>query len=446
MRGTDERSDSLLPMKSSTDSTKQKRKILLSFGLGRLHFVQATESLLKHGLDMEVAQGLVPKRSTMVLFQMISSANPKLRRVYFGLRRRMLEILPADLNHSIGTPEVLQEILIQVSKLGIGSTETARRFSWRSFGRLSAKLLSNQDIVHVRAGAGHKIIEAARARRIPVLVDFSIAHPAFIEATLRPEYAERGKPFSIDPRHGFWGMCLDDADRADMILVNSDFVKETFIREGFPAEKLFVSYLGVRSDFLGIKKSYLLGSPIRLLFTGAFGYRKGAQYLIPALERLQEVGVEFTLTILGSTDEAAALLKNSQLGERIHAPGFVPQDELRRYLSQADLYVFPSLAEGCASSAMEAMAAGLPVIATRQSGLPITHGQTGIIIREKSSDEIFDAIIMLSQDATLRSEIGRAAASQISNGYSWDAYAMRVSGIYERLLSKGHRVSKEDTA
>ena len=66
------------------------------------------------------------------------------------------------------------------------------------------------------------------------------------------------------------------------------------------------------------------------------------------------------------------------------------------HLAKADVYVFPSLAEGCASSGMEAMAAGLPVITTRESGLPIRHGENGWLIASKSEQAISDAIICLA--------------------------------------------------
>ena len=121
-----------------------------------------------------------------------------------------------------------------------------------------------------------------------------------------------------------------------------------------------VAYLGVREDFVELKKDYSSERRLELLFTGGFGYRKGAQYLIPALETLEKQGTDFRLTVVGDAGEAAGLIESSSLGNRLKCVGFVPQDQLKGFLENSDLYVFPSLAEGCASSGMEAMAAGLP--------------------------------------------------------------------------------------
>jgi glycosyltransferase involved in cell wall biosynthesis len=76
----------------------------------------------------------------------------------------------------------------------------------------------------------------------------------------------------------------------------------------------------------------------------------------------------------------------------------VPQDSLKDYLAKADVYVFPSLAEGGASSGVETMAADLPVIPTWESGLAITHGESGWIVPEKSVEKLVNAIHALAAD------------------------------------------------
>ena len=90
---------------------------------------------------------------------------------------------------------------------------------------------------------------------------------------------------------------------------------------------------------------------------------------------------------------------------------------MKQYLKESDVYLFPSLCEGCASSGMEALAAGLPVIATRESGLPIENGIDGIIVKSKNVCEIIDALLTIKKDKTLRESIGRHAAKNISEQY-----------------------------
>lgn len=223
---------------------------------------------------------------------------------------------------------------------------------------------------------------------------------------------------------------------ADALLVNSDFVKKTFVDQGYPSEKIAVAYLGVREDFLSLKTDYTIGArPLKLLFTGQFGLRKGAGYLVRALETLASEGIDFYLTVLGDAREAAPLVAQSSISDRIHMPGFVPQDELKSYLATADMYVFPSLAEGCASSAMEALAAGLPVIATAETGLPATHKETYFQVPSKDPVAIATAIRHLTLDTALRQRLGRGSVELIRSTCSWESYGEQVTALYRAVAA-----------
>ena len=146
-------------------------------------------------------------------------------------------------------------------------------------------------------------------------------------------------------------------------------------------------------------------------------------------------GLDLRLTVVGTVAEAQALISRSSLADRLNCVGHLPQDSLKDYLANADIYVFPSLAEGCASSGMEAMAAGLPVITTRESGLPITHGEDGWVVPAKSVEKLADAIRKLAAVGPLREQLGLAAAEKIANGFTWQSYARRVHELYTRLAN-----------
>ena len=82
---------------------------------------------------------------------------------------------------------------------------------------------------------------------------------------------------------------------------------------------------------------------------------------------------------------------------------------------------------------MEAMAAGLPVIASKESGLPIENGVDGIIVKSKNVQDIVDAIKKIASDKCLRETIGKSAAKKISEQYTWEQYAQNVQAIYNEL-------------
>ena len=85
---------------------------------------------------------------------------------------------------------------------------------------------------------------------------------------------------------------------------------------------------------------------------------------------------------------------------------------------------------------MEAMAAGLPIITTKESGLPVIDSINGMIINSKSSTEITDMILKLASNNALRKNIGVNAAELIESQYSWSDYGENVYSIYEQLLTE----------
>ncbi|HOX11061.1 MAG TPA: glycosyltransferase family 4 protein [Candidatus Moranbacteria bacterium] len=409
-------------------------KTIISTGLGRLHLVQSALSLHEAGVDVRIVQGWVPRHIPKGLVNslgiLVGSKN-----LYAGMKKRFPSELSPTQIHSCTTADFYTQGLFILAKLGLLSRSEAACSGWKYFGRSSKIFLHSADIFHVRSGAGQGgAIEMARLKGMKVVVDHSIAHPAFIELMLKQEYESRHLLFTMSPKDPFWKMVLKDCQEADMLLVNSDFVKKTFIDYGYISDKIKVITQGVRDDFLHLKEDYRLNGPIKLLFTGGFGFRKGAQYLIHALEELDRSNIDFELTVVGSSSEAVDLINETTVQSKIRFIGHVPQEELKKYLAEADLYVFPTLAEGCASSGLEAMAAGLPVITTRESGLPITNRKNGFLVPTKSSADIADAIHLLRSDDDQRTMIGKAAYETIKEKYSWQQYALQVKSLYKSIL------------
>lgn len=311
---------------------------------------------------------------------------------------------------------------------GIGQSLT-----WAFFGRQSRRYLRGNQIFHVRSGAGQGgAIREAKALGMRVVVDHSIAHPAYIERVVsRP-----GHRSGITVNDSFWKLVLKDCSEADVLLVNSEFVRQTFISEGYTASRIEVVYLGVRPDFFGLKETYSLRSLPRLLFTGAFCYRKGADLLIDTLEGLDRLGCTCELHVAGDDSECRPLAQRYRGSSRIVFHGSLPQSELKQLLVAADLYVFPTLAEGCAKSAMEAMAAGLPVVTTLACGLPGVAGKHHLIVQERSAEVWADEIDRLLKQPHRRENIGRAGAALVAEQYRWDDYGRNVAALYSRIYSQ----------
>ena len=402
--------------------TKKSEVILSTFG--PLHLVKSAEYLSRL-VDIRLIQGWIPawwNKWLLVIADRILGY--KLSKT---IKKRTPQCLTGR-NIGIGIPEFYAWIARMYLRDRLSSVKAAIMY-----GKLSRKYIKKADIFHVRSGSGlGGAIEKAQKEAMKVIVDHSIAHPAFMSKSLKDEFERNGEHFDLGEESPFWQYVLSDCRKADVLLVNSNFVKETFVQQGFDASKIAVIYLGVREDFWGLKKSYVLSKPIKLLFTGSFGFRKGGEYLLKALCLLEKRGIECELIIVGGYSGGKTLLEKYP-SKNIRLTGVIPQDEMKVYLQHADLYVFPSLCEGCAQSGMEALAAGLPVIATYESGLPIEDGVNGLIIKSKDEKAIVDAILRLVGDDRLRERIGKTAMERMKD-YTWDKYASNVVDLYTKLL------------
>jgi len=110
------------------------------------------------------------------------------------------------------------------------------------------------------------------------------------------------------------------------------------------------------------------------------------------------------------------------------------QDDLKDLLATSDLYVFPTHAEGCARSAMEAMGAGLPVVTTDACGLPIRHGIDGWIVPRAEGRSLATAITHLLGNQSSRESIGRTAQARVSAEFRWPNFAHHLADLYARLM------------
>lgn len=406
-------------------------RVILSVGHGRLHLVSSAHWIAKAGVSVQLVCGWVPKNANGFWVRMASRLVG--RDLSPGFRKRVL----SDVDYEVCSC-ALAEMADQVLRLGCRafgiSTHVVASLGWRLFGLQSRLFFRRAEVFHCRAGAGQGgAIKRAKRLGLKVVVDQSALHPGKSARNLREDYARWGQEIVIAPDKGVWKNVLQDCREADLIMVNANHIKDSFVEYGFPPEKLRVVYLGVRDDFRSLKRDYRAEDTFKILFTGAFSLLKGAEYILESLRLLSERGLRVRYDIVGAVVAPKALVeKYRDLPVVYH--GAVPQDELRAFLSGADMYLFPSLADGCAQSGMEALTAGLPVVATYQSGLPIKDGETGCIVPMKNAQAIADKIEWLIANPKERDRIGRNAAEMMRETYTWEKYAENVKTIYEELM------------
>jgi glycosyltransferase involved in cell wall biosynthesis len=413
-----------------------RETVLISSGVGRLHFIDLASALVKNeNRSFELVCGYVPQEKDSFVLNIIGRwlGRPRLYdRLVVRLGRG------GDLKpflRSNGLAEGIAQLALRIASFGIISRSQGQLWAWKFFGWRTCRYINKQKIFHVRSGAGGGgAIEKARSLGMAIVVDHSIAHPAFIDALLAPEYARVGEEFEGGPNTPFWRLVLRDCALADVILVNSDFVKKTFIEYGFSADKIAVIYWGVPSDFIGLKQHYTRQLKIRLLFTGALELRKGSRCLVEAMEYLQRMNFDFELHLAGNSSDG-----RRHFGDRLsclpivdHGP--LLQPELKKLIEESDLYIFPTLAEGCARSAMEAMFAGLPVVTTEACGLPGKPNEHYRLIEPNDSRSLAESIVALAENEAERRRMGSTGiALATTGGYTWEAFGASLSSLYGNL-------------
>jgi glycosyltransferase involved in cell wall biosynthesis len=275
------------------------------------------------------------------------------------------------------------------------------------------------------------------------LCDHSIAHPGLLDALVQgqgrlPDCGERTKP-----NNRFWHEVLEDIERADAVLVNSEFVKETFLHQGWDGAKIYVIYLGADDAFLDsiparCDVGRVVGGGIRAVFAGSFERRKGAAELTAAMRMLDDAGVDFRLGVAGGVaPDSIGLLKQLQHDPRIHYHGLLSREALADLLSSADIFVFPSRAEGSARVVFEALACGCYVITTPNSGSIVEDGVHGRLVPPGDAAALAEAIAhAISLGREVLGEVGARNASIVREQYSQSQYGDKLAQLYAHLLGQ----------
>jgi len=171
-----------------------------------------------------------------------------------------------------------------------------------------------------------------------------------------------------------------------------------------------------------------------VIFVGRLHPVKGVQYLIEAMAIVHQKIPDIKLVIVGDGTERPILEKRVReldLNECIQFLGQVSQEKMPDIMHQADILVLPSLSEGFPTVILEAMAGGLPIIATSVRGIPdiIDEGINGYLVNTKRPDEIADKILtlMLNDDMRKKISINNREKAEM---FTWDKVADKVEEIY----------------
>jgi glycosyltransferase involved in cell wall biosynthesis len=177
------------------------------------------------------------------------------------------------------------------------------------------------------------------------------------------------------------------------------------------------------------------GGPVRLLFLGEIGPRKGVFDLLKAMTLLQGTDPGKAWLEIGGNKNEEALkeaIRAQHLEDCVHFNGFVSGDLKKELLSRTDVFVLPSYNEGLPISILEAMSYGCAIISTPVGGIPEVVRENGILVRPGDVEGIAAAIARCEDESVCR-RMGLSSLEIVKDYYP-EAVMVRLKQIYESLL------------
>jgi glycosyltransferase involved in cell wall biosynthesis len=167
--------------------------------------------------------------------------------------------------------------------------------------------------------------------------------------------------------------------------------------------------------------------------------QKGHSYLLDAVAQLRREIPDVKALVVGDGELRPSLEQRTQalrLSDSVIFTG--TRRDVPEILALLDVFVLPSLWEGLPIALLEAMAAGLPVVATRVGGVPevVVDGETGLLVPPRDPDALSEAILTLLQDPDLRQKMGQAGQERVREYFSVERMVEETEALYERLLAE----------
>ena len=218
-----------------------------------------------------------------------------------------------------------------------------------------------------------------------------------------------------------------EMELADVVIVPSHFVRRS-VGEWDQGKKIIHAPFGspvlIEDEAANIIKSkQQLNRPLRVMFAGSMGQRKGLGDLFSAIKLLK--GANLELVVMGSLQEPINFYRN-ELPDFIYEPGR-PHQQVLELMRTCDVFCLPSIVEGRALVMQEAMSQGLPLIITPNTGGEdlIVEGETGFLVPVGSPEKIAEKINWFLENRNAVDEMGKMAKIH-SQKYTWENYGKQV--------------------
>lgn len=293
----------------------------------------------------------------------------------------------------------------------------------------------NPVLIHAHFGPdGVMALPLAEDLGIPLAVTFH-----GYDATMQDEYAKTS----------FWSHRVYLRRRqilqqkARLFIAVSDYIKKNLLEQDFPPDKIVVHHIGVDTNTFQPDPS-VQREPI-VLFVGRLLEKKGCEYLIHAMAKVQATTPDVELVIIGDGPMKLHLEKLAAASlRRYRFLGSQPPQVVQSWMNRAFVLGAPSVtattgeSEGMPLVILEAQAMGLPVVSSIHSGIPdvVVHKETGFLARERDWNTLAEYILRLLADKTLWQQFSQKGQERVRTLFNLRRQTKALENLYDAVLQK----------
>lgn len=339
-----------------------------------------------------------------------------------NLRKRFFESIPSDKVVSLPYFEILRELSDKIFGQRFSERMQFRRDRLHDY-LVAKKLNKSFSLVIGYEEACLHTFRKAKQLGITTILDLAQIHYKDIE-NISLHHPQFGVLFNNKAlRNRINKIKEEELQLSDYILCLSDFAKTSLVNNGIRPEKIFVVNPGFSPEKFKYKSNYKINNKLKLIFSGTITRRKGVDLLIRLASELSE---QIELTLVGPMADADDLV--IQTKGITHHP-YVEQEKLNQLLIESDLHVFPSYLDSWAMVVIEAMATGLPVIVSENTGSKqAVSSETGFVVPAGDYENLKEKILYFYHNRNQVEVMGKEAAKQALN-YTWDKYHIKINDV-----------------
>jgi glycosyltransferase involved in cell wall biosynthesis len=323
--------------------------------------------------------------------------------------------------------------LLELATMCTGGFPEPLTFSLRAWAELRRRR-AEFDVVHDNQCLAYGILGIRRSG-LPVLAQ--IHHPVHIDRRLELDNATGPRRLSLRRWYAFTRMQSRVARRLPILTV-SEASKRSIVEEmGTAADRISIVPLGVDADVFRPLPGRERRPGRILVTTSADVPIKGLAQLLRAFAVVR-ARRPAELVVVGRPREDGPiprLLQDLHLDGSVRFVTGVPDAELVSLYAEAEAAVVPSLYEGFSLPAVEAMACGLPLVATRAGALPEVVGDGALLVPPGDVGALADQLTVLLADAGLRRNLGERGRARALSRYTWEATALATVEHYRRVIA-----------